>query len=148
MKCFPFRTRWAFLLTLLPALVAVGCDGGDGGKGASAASSAAPGGPLTEDAVKQFITRKEENLATGVGSAHKSVTVEFVEIRMGATRAPNEQDKIDGVRGDTVYPVRAKFKSKRVWGNGETEEKLIHYAYDFYRDESGEWNALLLGPVN
>jgi hypothetical protein len=83
-----------------------------------------------------------------VGSAHQSVKVEFDEVHFGETRKPNEQDKIDGVRGDTVYPVRAKYKSLRRWGNGETEEKVIHYNYDFYRDEFGDWNAILRGPVS
>ena len=134
------RTVWA---ALVAAAVLVGCDGqASGGDGAAAADAG-----LTEDAVKQFVTRKEEKLATGVGSAHKSVKVEFVEVRLGAARAPNEQDKIDGVRGDRVYPARAKYKSIRTWGNGETEEKVIHYAYDFYRDEYGEWDAVLRGPV-
>jgi len=134
------RARAAFTL-LLPLAATFGCDG------QASAGDGPTAGALTEDAVKQFVTRKEEALATGVGSAHKSVKVEFVEVRLGATRRPNEQDKIDGIRGDTVYPARAKYKSVRTWGNGETEEKLIHYAYDFYRDEYGEWDAVGLGPV-
>jgi hypothetical protein len=33
------------------------------------------------------------------------------------------------------------------WGNGETETKPFHYAYEFYVGEYGEWNAKGMGPV-
>ena len=138
-------------LASIAVVVMTGCDrepAAGGSAGAPGGAATAAGGALTEDAVKQFVTRKEQNLATGVGSSHKSVAVDFSEVRIGATRAPNEQDKIDGIRGDTVYPVRVKYTSNRTWGNGETEAKVIHYGYDFYRDEFGEWNAVGRGPVN
>jgi hypothetical protein len=140
------RARTAAILLLAFTLTA-GCDTQD--SPATPPSAQPPASTaLTEDAIKRFITRKEENLATGVGSAHKSVALDFLEIRLGDPRKPNEQDKIDGVRGDTVHPVRAKYKSTRKWGNGDTDEKTIHYNYDFYKDEFGDWNAILRGPLN
>ena len=144
--------RTALVALVLLAGGVAGCDKGDSAPAGTAGGAAAPapaggGAALDADAVKQFITRQEERLATGVGSSHQSVKVEFVDVRLGEPRKPNEQDKIDGVRGDTVYPVRAKYKSLRRWGNGDTAEKEIHYGYDFYRDEFGEWNAVLRGPV-
>ncbi len=143
-------------IVLLQASALAGCDGktsstGTPAPGASQAAGqpTAPkaAGKLTEEDVKKFVTRKEQNLATGVGSSHKSVTVDFQEIQFGATRAPNERDKFDGIRSDTVYPVRVKFTSHRTWGNGETEDKVINYNYDFYTNDFSEWDALLQGPA-
>lgn len=111
----------------------------------SVANVAAP----TEADVKQFITRKEEALATDVGSAHKSVTLTFESIRFGTPRKANAGDRVDKlITGSTVYPARVKYTSHRTWGNGDTEDKKIHYAYEFYQDEYKEWNAYLAGPVN
>ncbi len=114
----------------------VGCQGG------------AKTQPPSEETVKRFITRKEEALATGIGSAHASVTVTFESVRFGDSREATERDRlVNGITGPRVFPVRAKYASLRRWGNGDTETVNIHYAYEFYMDEFGEWNAYLVGPV-
>jgi hypothetical protein len=124
------------LVLVVSAVGLVGCKSGQG---------EAP----SEDAVKRYITRKEEALATGVGSSHASVTVTFESVRMGESRAATEKDRVvNGITGSTVFPVRAKYASLRRWGNGETQTVNIHYSYEFYRDEFGEWNAYYVGPVN
>ncbi len=103
----------------------------------------------SEETVKRFITRKEEALATGVGSKHSSVAVTFESVRFGESREATERDRlVNGIKGPRVFPVRAKYASLRRWGNGETETVNIHYAYEFYVDEFGEWDAYYVGPVN
>lgn len=102
---------------------------------------------LTTTVVKEFVTRKEKALATGVGSAHKSVTLTFQNPRFGASRAVTKRDKLNGIKGTTVYPVRVRYTSHRVWGNGETEDKEIHFEYEFFKDAFGEWDAYGVGPV-
>jgi hypothetical protein len=62
---------------------------------------------LTEDIVKQIITRRENNV-TKSSMGPKSVTVTFESVRFGKPRKANEQDKIDGIPTEMVYPVRAK----------------------------------------
>jgi len=104
---------------------------------------------LTSEAVKAYITRKEKMLATGIGSSHKSVTLTFESIRFGKTRPATLRDRtVNGIEGPTVYPVRAKYVSNRVWGNGEKEAVKVHYDYEFYKDSYGEWNSYMVGPVN
>jgi hypothetical protein len=135
------KTSVVGIISLALALVVslaglAGCKGGQG---------EAP----SEDDVKRYITRKEEALATGVGSSHSSVTVNFESVRFGQSREATEKDKVvNGITGSTVFPVQAKYSSLRRWGNGETETVNIHYSYEFYRDEFGEWNAYYVGPVN
>jgi hypothetical protein len=74
------------------------------------------------------------------------VTVE--SIRVGQKRAATERDRVvNGITGKTVFPVRVQYTSLRTWGNGETETKQVHYAYEFYQDEFGEWTAYHVGPV-
>jgi hypothetical protein len=103
----------------------------------------------TENDVKAFVTRKSEMLATGVGSSHSSVTVTFESVLFGESRATNERDRlVNGITGPTVFPVRVKWSELRRWGNGDTDTVQIHYAYEFYVDEYGQWNANSVGPVN
>ena len=103
---------------------------------------------LTEAAVKRYVTSKEEALATGVGSAPKSVQVTVGSVRFGQRRAATERDRVvNGITGKTVYPVRVQYTALRRWGNGETETKAVHSAYEFYQDEYGEWSAYHVGPV-
>ena len=104
-------------------------------------------GEPSEDHIKAVIQRRVESRATGVSSSQKSVAVISDLIAFGEPRLLNEQDKIDGLRGDTVYPVRAKYSELRTWCNGETETVSTHYAYDFYRDEFGALNFNAKGPV-
>ncbi len=145
------RTNTSLTLLIAAAMLA-GCgEGAPSSTGVppvteSAAPAQAAGKP-SEDEIKAVIQRRLESLATGVGSAHKSVVVTFDGITFGDPRPLNEQDRIDGLRGDRAYPVRAKYSELRTWGNGETETVNTHYAYDFYRDEFGEWNYNAKGPV-
>lgn len=104
---------------------------------------------LNTPAVKAHITKKEKSLATGIGSAHQSVSVTFESIRFGKARKTTPKDRVvNGIEGPMVYPVRVKYTSHRRWGNGETETKNIHYDYEFYKDSYGEWNTYMVGPVN
>ena len=103
--------------------------------------------PLTEADVKAFVTRQQERSATGIGSVHKSVTLTFESVRMGAPRPINYADQLEGMRGATIYPVQVKYQGLRRWGNGSTQTVETHYAYDFFRDEFGDWAAKGLGPV-
>lgn len=143
--------------TTILALALAGCNASATGSvtpgastppAAGASTAPAAAGKLTEADVKAYVEKKEQALATGVGSAHTGVTLTWDSVQIGATRAPNEQDKIDGVRGDAVYPVRVKYTSNRTWNNGDKEAKAISYAYDFYVDQFGGWDAVLRGPVN
>ena len=103
---------------------------------------------LSEEDVREFISTKEKSLATGVGSSHTASQVEFVDIRFGNRRQTNERDRVvNGITGDTVHPVRVKYVSHRTWDDGSSEDKEIHYDYEFYQDEYGEWGAYLVGPV-
>lgn len=131
------------LCLTVAACFGLSCNGSP--EAASSTTEVAP----TEADVEQFITRKEEALATDTGSAHKSVKLTFESIRFGKSRKATERDRVvNGITGSTVYPARVKFISHRTWGNGETEDKNIHYDYDFYRDEFDELSAYLVGPVN
>ena len=122
--------------------------GSAGGAPAASTHEAEAQQAPTEAIVKRFITKQEERLATGVGSSHKSVTVTFESVRFGQKRAANARDRVvNGITGKTLYPVRVQYTSHRTWGNGETEAKKIHYGYEFYVDEFGEWTASLVGPV-
>jgi len=140
------------LLFGMTVLTACG-EGAPPASGEAAASAATDtaltqmGGKPSEADIKAVIQRRLESLATGVGSSHKSVVVTFESIVFGEPRPLNAQDKIDGLRGSTVYPVRAKYSELRTWGNGETETVKTHYGYDFYRDEFGELNFNAKGPV-
>ena len=100
---------------------------------------------LTEDIVKQIITRRENNV-TKSSMGPKSVTVTFESIQFGKPRKANEQDKIDGIPTDMVYPVRAKYTTVHHYSN-ENQEKNNHYDYEFYKDSYDEWAALGVGPV-
>ncbi|HEX8464887.1 MAG TPA: hypothetical protein VF627_09755 [Abditibacterium sp.] len=103
---------------------------------------------LTAADVKAHVTKQEKRIATGVGGQHKTATVIFESIRLGKTRKTNERDRlINGVDGPMIYPARVKYTSHRTWGNGETEDKKIHYDYEFYKNSYGEWDAVLMGPV-
>jgi len=72
----------------------------------------------------------------------------FESVRFGKSRAASKADRYDAITGPTVFPVRVKYSELRRWGNGEIETKPFHYAYEFYVDEYGEWNAKGVGPVN
>ena len=110
--------------------------------GAAHAPAAAP----TEEVVRQYVTRRQEKL-TKSSTGPKSVTVTFESIRFGTSRKANARDEFDGIpKGETVYPVRVKYTAVYHWGSGD-EEKQIHYDYEFYKDNYGEWAALGLGPV-
>ncbi len=101
---------------------------------------------LTEEIVKQIVTKRENNL-TKYSTGPKSVTVTFESVRFGKTRGANRQDEIDGIPpGETVHPVRVKYTSMYHYSNTD-EEKNIHYDYNFYKDSYGEWAALGVGPV-
>lgn len=129
-------------------LIVVACFGLSCNVSPDATSSTIKGAP-TEADVEKFITKKEEALATGTGSAHKSVKLTFESIRFGKSRKATERDRVvNGIQGSTVYPARVKYISHRTWGNGEAEDKKIHYDYELYQDEYDEWNAYLVGPVN
>ena len=140
-----FRSKLVLSATLA-ALTLAAC-----GEGAAPATGTAPvaqpAGSPSEADVKAVIERRVQSLATGVGSSHKSVAVTFEAVEFGQPRPLNEQDKIDGLRGDTAYPVRARYSELRTWGNGETETVNTYYAYDFYRDEFGGWDFSGKGPV-
>ena len=149
-------TRLTFALPLMLAATGIaGCDEGASPAPSEAAALAATQsvssmptlGEPSEDDIKAVIQRRVESRATGVSSSQKSVAVISDSIAFGEPRLLNEQDKIDGLRGDTVYPVRAKYSELRTWGNGETETVSTHYAYDFYRDEFGALNFNAKGPV-
>jgi hypothetical protein len=104
---------------------------------------------LTSEIVKAYITRKEKMLATNIGSSHKSVTLSFESVLFGKTRKTTQRDRItNGIEGPTVYPVRVKYVSHRVWGNGEKEAVKVHYDYEFYKDSYGKWDSYMVGPVN
>jgi hypothetical protein len=115
--------------------------GSTNAEGSTAAGSAS----LTEDVVKQLITKREENL-TKSSTGPKSITVTFESIRFGQSRRANEQDKIDGIPTQTVYPVRVKYTAVHQYAN-EDQSKEHHYNYNFYEDSYGEWAALGVGPV-
>ena len=100
---------------------------------------------LTEDIVKRYVTRKAEALAKS-STGPKSISVTFENIRFGKPRRANAQDKIDGIRGKTVYPVRVQYTATYHWMN-EDEVNKIHYDYSFYKDSYDEWSALGNGPV-
>ncbi len=108
-------------------------------------SSGTGAGNLTEDIVKQIITSRENNV-TKYSTGPKSVTITFESIQFGTPRRANQQDKIDGIPTEMVYPVRAKYTTVHHYSN-EDEEKKNYYGYNFYIDSYGEWNALGTGPV-
>lgn len=152
------RPFHSVLLTALLATAA--CDGpkpsGDGATTTSAAATDAPGaatstGAPTEDDVKALITRRAQSLATGVGSSHSAVEIEFASVEIAPGRPLNEQDRIDGIKGDTAWPVRARWTEHRRWGaadaGGSTEDVPQYYSYDFFRDSFGGWDVLGHGPV-
>lgn len=146
-----FRSNLVLSATLA-ALALAAC-----GEGAAPAAGPAPaaGTPATAQAtaapteadVKAVIERRVRSLATGSGTSHKSVDITFQAVEFGQPRALNEQDRIDGVRGETVYPVRARYSEHRTWGNGETQDLETYYEYDFYRDDFGAWDYVGKGPV-
>ena len=141
------------LVLPITALLLAACGGGDaqtqGAHAAAAPTSAkAQDGAPSEQDVKDLITRREKSSATGVGAVHSGVELAFDEVRFGEPRAANERDRlVNGITGPTVYPVRVRYTSNRTWGNGQTEAKPIHYDYEFYRDEMGDWDVYLVAPV-
>ncbi|HEX8436104.1 hypothetical protein [Archangium sp.] len=115
----------------------------------AACSQSARSTPPTEAEVKAYVTRKAQALATGVGSSHSSTTVTFESVTFGESRETTERDRlVNGISGPMVFPVRVKYSELRRWGNGDTQTVQTHYAYEFYVDEFGEWNAYGVGPVN
>lgn len=142
-----FRSK-LILSTTLAAFALASCGEGTAPVAGGATSPAAqPAGGPSEADVKAVIERRVQSLATGVGSSHASVAVTFDAVEFGQPRPLNEQDRIDGLRGDTAYPVRARYSELRTWGNGQTETVNTYYAYDFYRDEFGGWDYSGKGPV-
>lgn len=107
---------------------------------------AATGGP-TEEEAKELITRRVQSSATGIGSQPSAVDLTFQSVEIAPARPVNQQDKMDGMRGDNSWLVRAKFTELRRWGSGSTETRETHYNYDFYRDDFGKWDYMGRGPV-
>lgn len=101
---------------------------------------------LTEDIIKQIITKQENNL-TKYSTGPKSVTVTFESIKIGKARKANKADEYEGIPpGATIYPVRAKYTAVHHYNDGD-QEKKYHYDYYFYQDSFDEWATLGLGPV-
>ena len=97
--------------------------------------------------MRAFVTRRAEMSATGIGPSPSSVSLTFHEIRFGASRPANLQDRYDGVIGPTMFPARVRCTSHLRWGAGSTDTIETHCSYSFCVDEYGEWNALGHGPV-
>ena len=113
---------------------------------APARAPAVAGAP-TEADVQAFVTRGAEMSATGIGTSPSSVSLTFHEIRFGASRPANLQDRYNGVTGPTMFPARVRYTSHLRWGARSTDTVETHYSYSFYVDAYGEWNALGHGPV-
>lgn len=110
-------------------------------------AGAGTAGPTDAD-IKSHISKKEEALATGVGSSHKSATLTFESIKVGKARKATDRDRlVNGITGPVVYPVRVRYTSNRLWGNGSKESKTIFYEYEFFKDSFDEWNSYMVGPV-
>lgn len=149
--------RAQFLLPLAAVLLLGGCTASANGTVGpeSPSSSSSPAAvttttslQLTEADVKKEVTKREERLTTGIGSAPRSVKINWESVKIGASRVPNLQDKVDGVRGDVIYPVQVKYERTQIWSEDSTEDRTISYGYDFYLNEFGEWTSMGTGNVN
>lgn len=129
-------------------LVAAGCGEGGGSSGAGSGAGQAASGELTEQDVQAWVTQAEQTPQEdyrGVDEAASAVTFQSVQIAQG--RTPTEQDRINGVRGDTLYPVQVRYRVQYRLQNGETEDAERAWSYDFYRDPFGKWATISHGPA-
>lgn len=132
-------------------LLAAGCDGageGAASSGGASGSTRAASGELTEQDVRTWVTQYEQTPMEdyrGFDEAASVVTISSVEIADG--RTPTEQDKINGVRGDTLYPVQVRYTVQKRLPSGETETSDRAWSYDFYRDPFGKWSTVSHGAI-
>lgn len=104
---------------------------------------------ITQEVVKKFITQREEKDQGQFNGGKNLKSISFESVQFGTSRKALPGELIRVPAGTTIYPVRVKYTTHRAWpaNAGAPEAVTIHWTYDFYKDEYGEWTGASTGPV-
>jgi hypothetical protein len=101
-------------------------------------SSSSSSKPTKQDIIKSL--EKQNNMEGSPGSPRRSI--EIHDVKIGATEATNEQDRIDGIPAKSDVTMAKVEYTHRTHYTDATKCYRETGTFKVYRDDFGEWKAM------